>query len=343
MKKFAIFFLSIKLFALSSPMPGMMGQDQKMQITNKVLVNVMNKPISVLDVVKKMNVILEENYPEYKNIKEARFQFYKQNWKGTLMQMIDSELMLKDAEKLELKVTDAEVREELYNRFGPNIMKSLNEIGITYDEAKKMIHTDFITQRMMWYRVQSKAFSNVGPDEVKKQYAEYLKKNPKSHLWTYEVLTVKSQLKELSTSAAQKAFNLLSASKAGLKEVATTLKNDPSSNNNLQITVSELLTAKEYELSESHKSVLKTLKEGDFSPPVEQISRNGKEKVFRVFHLVKQDTTQPESFHSFAEHSKYNLIQEYSQEFNRNYVEKLREKYGFKDLSFLEKLEPFGY
>jgi len=342
MKKFILCLMSFKLCAYS-PLPSNGDlQEPKLHINNKILVTVMNKPISVLDVVKKMNVMLEQSYPEYKNIPAAKHQFYSQQWKYVLMQMIDSELMLKNAEKLELKITDAEIREEIHTRFGPNIMKSLTNIGITYDEAKKMVETDLISQRMMWYRVHSKALSKVVPQEIKKSYQDYISKNPGSNIWKYEVLSVRANAQETGSILAGKAFDMLNAAKLGIKEAALAIKTESSKDQNTQITVSDVISAKEYELSNAHKDVLKTLKVGQYSDPVEQTGKNQKEKVYRIFHLIDLEKKEPEKFTALAEQFKDKLINEKVNEFNGSYIKKLRDRYGFTDLSSLDKLEPFS-
>jgi hypothetical protein len=221
-------------------------------------------------------------------------------------------------------------------------MKSLISIGITYDEAKKIIESDLITQRMLWYRVHSKALTTVVPNEIKKSYHDYICNNPSSNVWTYEVLSVKSNAKETGSVLANKAFDMLSAAKVGIKEAALAIKNESHNDQNIQITVSDLITAKEYELSSNHKDVLKTLCLGQYSQPVEQLGKNGKEKVFRVFHLIDLNKKEPESFTKLADQFKDKLIQEKVNDFNKNYLTKLRSRYGFSDLSVIEKLEPFS-
>lgn len=341
MKTFVFLCLAMNAFAFNPSSSFADIQEPKLLITNRVLVTVMNKPISVLDVVKKMNVTLEQNYPQYKDDPSAKYHFYMQNWKYVLMQMVDAELMLKDAEKLELKITDADIREQMHERFGPNIMKSLTSIGITYDEAKKMIETDLITQRMMWYRVHSKALSKVGPDEIKKSYQDYVCKNPSSNTWTYEVLSMKSDDKESSSKIAGKAFDMLSAAKLGIQEAALALKNDSHKDHKTHITVSDTIQAKEYELSQNHKDVLKTLSKGQFSTPVEQVSKNGKEKVYRIFHLLDFQKQEPEAFNQIADQFKDELIQKQVNDINSAYLKKIRARYGYSDLSYIEKIEPF--
>src|SRR5579871_780542 len=119
-------------------------EPQELVVYNRILAKVNDKTISVIDVMKKMDLFLQKYYPQFAGSKAARYQFYSSQWRETLTQMIDQELMIADAEKLEVKVTDAEVREELLNRFGPNIMTVLDGLGVTYDEARKMIHNEML-------------------------------------------------------------------------------------------------------------------------------------------------------------------------------------------------------
>ncbi len=341
-KIFVLCFFCFKLCAFSPLSEGIADHEPKLMIHNRILVTVMDKPISVLDVVKKMNVILEQHYPEYKNLPEAKFQFYSQQWKSTLKQMIDTELMLKDAEKLELKITDSEIREQIHLRFGPNIMKSLSSIGISYDEAQTMIKSELITQRMMWHRVHAKALSEVVPQEIKKSYQTYVSENPASNLWTYEVLSVRTEAQDRGTQLAHKAYDMLNAAKLGLKEAALALNHDSNKDQSVHITVSDVITTKERELSSSHKEVLKTLNPGDYSPPIEQQTKHGTDKVYRVFHLIDLEKKEPEEFTNMAESFKDKLIQEKVDRFNHQYLTKLRSLYGFDNLYWLEKLEPFS-
>ena len=104
--------------------------------------------------------------------------------------------MIADAEKLEVKVTDAEVREEILNRFGPNIMPNLDKLGVTYEEAAKMIHEEMIMQRMIWFRVNSKALAKSTRQDVKEAYKQYCDKNPELEEWQYQVLSIRSPDKD---------------------------------------------------------------------------------------------------------------------------------------------------
>jgi hypothetical protein len=117
--------------------------------------------------------------------------------------------MLADAEHIELKVSDAEVREEVLTRFGPNIMATLDSIGVTYEEAREQIYNEMVVHRIMWYRVHSKALRAVNPQDIKESYCLYCKKNPPVEKWRYQVLSVRSQQQETAQALSERAFELL--------------------------------------------------------------------------------------------------------------------------------------
>src|SRR5580700_6510233 len=163
-RKLVVCFLCLFSHFLSSeevvPQP-VFEESQELIVYNRILAKVNDKTISVIDVMKKMDLFLQKYYPQLTHSKLARYQFYSSQWREYLAQMIDQELMIADAEKLEVKVTDAEVREELLNRFGPSIMSVLSDLGLTYDETRSMIHDDLLVQKMIWFRVNSKALAKV--------------------------------------------------------------------------------------------------------------------------------------------------------------------------------------
>src|SRR6267154_3855499 len=184
-------------------------EPRELIIYNRILAKVNDKTISVIDVMKKMDLFLQKYYPHLTGSKLARYQFYSSQWREYLTQMIDQELMIADAEKLDVKLTDAEVREELLTRFGPNIMPVLDKLGLTYDEARKMIHDEMLVQRMIWFRVNSKALSKINSLDVKAAYRQFCEQNPELEEWQYQVLSIRSLNKDVSGALAARAFELL--------------------------------------------------------------------------------------------------------------------------------------
>lgn len=98
-----------------------------------------------------MDMVLHQNYPQHAESVPARFQFYTSSWRSVFMEMVDMELILADAKDKEIKLTDGDVREEIENRFGPNVLQTLDGLRLSYDDAWKMIKNDLLMQRMVWF------------------------------------------------------------------------------------------------------------------------------------------------------------------------------------------------
>ena len=96
----------LPVFAASNkPEPFLFGGNSaQIIINNRVLARVNGKPISVIDVMKKMDMIFLRQYPEYAEVPQARFQFYELSWKHVLEDLIDKELILADAEEAKMQV-----------------------------------------------------------------------------------------------------------------------------------------------------------------------------------------------------------------------------------------------
>jgi hypothetical protein len=340
-----LLFLPIFLATLlgNAQMPMHFENQAQLVIHNRILTTVQGKAISVMDVMKKMDVYLVRNYPHLANNKEARHQFYTARWRETLDQLINTEFMIADAQQREIKVGDAEVRETLFERFGPNVMGTLEKIGISYDEARAMIHDEMIVQRMTWYRVHSKALQKVNPQDIKKAYQEYLVAHPPKEEWKYQVMSIRTTDERIGAEIATKACTLLSQTKVGLTQVAKELSQDK--NSKVAINVSKDVQVSDKDLSASHKDILKTLTVGQYSKPISQVSRIDKAIVFRIFHLLDHTQEKIPTFRQLANHLHDELIDKEVNKENSHYIVKLRERFGFNEKLFKESFpanfEPF--
>jgi len=93
-------------------------REPQLTINNHPLAKINGKVLSLIDVVKKMDLFLYEYDPNMKLSVAERAQFYSSRWNETLEELICNELMLLDAEQKKIEVSDGEVREELENRVG---------------------------------------------------------------------------------------------------------------------------------------------------------------------------------------------------------------------------------
>jgi hypothetical protein len=321
---FSIMFLACAAFADMDLFND--SREPKISVSNALLAKVNGNTISVLDVMKKMDMVLHQNYPQYADSSQARFQFYSTSWRPIFMEMIDTELILSDAEDKEMKLSDGEIREEMEGRFGPNVTQTLDKIGLAYEDAWKLVKNELIVHRMMWYFVHSKATQGITPQAIRDSYQKYLTQNPPFQEWAYRVISIRSD-SEITTDA-EELYRMLS--EVGQSpESATVLQDWETAHPLSKVQLSNEYTAKDPELSQSHKAVLATLKPGAYSQPTCQISRSDNKTVYRIFYLAKKNDHPAPAFDAMASQLKNELLQKAVAKESELYLNKLRKHYGF--------------
>lgn len=326
MKKYLLAFLliSLSLFGIE-----LGNTEQQITINNRILARVNGRTISVLDVMKKMEVYLARAYPDVSYSSSVRYQFFLTNWRPIFTQMVDNELILADAEQVKLKITDAEVRETLHERFGPNIMPTLDSLGISYEEAWQIIYSEMAVQRMTYFRVHSKAFQRIGPNDIKLAYKKYLQEHPPSQQWKYQLLSIRTPDQQEGDMLAKKAYQLLVEEKLPFERAIEEIKE----NSTATIQLSQEYDASDKNLSEDHKKVLISLSPGQLSAPISQISRFDQSIVHRLFLLKDRQEIKPPTFDEMREKLHDDLIQkEVSKEFP-NYLSRLRRRFNLDEKS----------
>lgn len=328
-KQIFIFFCLVLCQAFgNSPLMVPPQGEGNLTIHNAILAKVNGNTISVLDVMKKMDLLFHKSYPQLLDSKTARYQFYQSAWQSVLNEMIHTELILADSQAKELKVTDGEVREEMENRFGPKLMLTLDRIGLSFQEAWKLVKNEMMVDRMNWYFVNSKAIQKVTPQLIKDAYAAYCVENPAKEEWNYQVVTVRSEDKDKGEALAKKIHeHLMQAKSEEASSWQETLKQLPSEENcSFQISPEYHTEAKH--LSEAHLEVLKTLQDNEFSKPFTQNSRFDKKTLYRIFHLKHHEKAAPPSFEEMSSKLRDKLLQQVAMEESRAYIEKLQKQYS---------------
>jgi hypothetical protein len=286
--------------------------EPKISVQNKILAKVNGNVISVVDVMKKMDLLMHQNYPQYAESAPARYQFYMSSWRSIFMEMVDTELILSDAQDKEIKLTDGDVREEMERRFGPNILQTLESMHLTYDDTWKMVRKDLIMQRMLWYFVHSKALSEVSPEAIRNAYRSYLEAHPPYQELTYRVLSIRgADPHAVLQLCMERGLDALS-------EIYPT-----------EVQVSNEYTVKQTDLSISYRDALNSLTPGSFSPPI--INK----AAARIFYLVDRQDHPAPTFEVLAPKLKNELQQKAVAKESMLYLNKLRKHYGF-DPSHLE-------
>lgn len=332
MKKYIIYFFAISACASNLPPVDFSG-DQKIAIQNSILAKVNGNTISLIDVKKKMDLAFHKHYPHLEHSNPARFQFYEASWRHVLMEMIDQQLMLVEAEEKNISLTDGEVREEMENRFGPNIMFTLDKIGLTYDETWKMIKEELIVQRMTWWFIHSKAVSQVTPQDIRQAFRIHLKENPSFQEWKYRVIAVRGDHPEES---AKEIHKLLTDKKISPEFALESIQSiDPS------VQISAEFCSSDKQLSDAHRIPLSTLSPGQYSNPVVQKSRADNQTVARIFYLNEKTDHPAPQFEALSNSLRNELVQKAIAQESSSYLDKLRKKSTFYE-NIPEEYRPFS-
>jgi hypothetical protein len=335
--KTLFFFLLIFSGLFANPYD--FSSQQKIAVQNAILAKVNGKTISMIDVKKKMDMIFHQSYPSLIDSNQARIQFYEASWRHVMRDMIDNELIISDALDKEIKLTDGEIREVLEDRFGPSVMQTLDKIGLTYEEAWKMIKDELIVQRMSWWFIQSKAVSSVTPQDIRQAYKSYLKKNPPYSEWKYKVISIRAN--EPNEQLPKQVHQLLAQSNKTPDDLLLDLKAFEIPG--ISISVSNEFAAKTEDLSDLHKTSLESLTPGTYGKPSAHSSRGDKKVVYRIFYLIDKSDFPAPSFETISQNLRNELVQKAIAQQSEGYLGKLRKHYGFDaDKAIPDDFHPFS-
>ncbi|MFQ5729655.1 MAG: peptidyl-prolyl cis-trans isomerase [Waddliaceae bacterium] len=333
-------------FADNSQLLYPQGKQTHIFVNNRILAKVNGNAISVIDVMKKMDMLFYRQFPQYADLVEARYQYYQINWKHVLKEMVEKELLMADAQESKMEISNGDIRQEMETFFGPNIIANLEKAGLTYDEAWKMMKEDLTIQRMMTGRVTAKAIRTVTPSDIRAAYEEYAKENARQNAWRYQVITLRGEDQTASAEAANYSHRLLTEDNLPIAELKTKLQEHSLIGEKTSFTISEEFFLTEKEISEAHKNTLSSLKPNSFSIPIAQQSRANNAMVFRIFYLKEKVPGGNPPFHEVENKLKNMLIEKAIEKETIAYIDKLREHYDLQknspDRMFPEDLQPFA-
>lgn len=307
------------------------NKDYEIVVQNKPLVKVNGKIFSVVDVQKKMDFLLKEHNPSVFSNPVHRYQYYTSSWRETLSDMIHHELIKMEAEEFKVNIPDGDVREEVLRRFGPNLYARLDELGITYDDAKEICREDIVVRNMSWYRVWARVLQLVKPELIKQEYETYVKLHPPKDEWVYRTITIKSPDTEMVENVATTAYTLLSQNTfRDIRENIDTIKN--ALPNHVVVHVSDEVRLSSTSLSSQYLSILERLPKGGFSLPESTISKSDQSTVKRIFYLVDHTKEAPPPFEDISTKIRDELIQKYASTQKSDYYAKLRKHFCCEEL-----------
>lgn len=317
-------------------------------MNNRPLIRINGKTLSLMDVIKKMNIIIHQHVPHIRNSPVELFKFYMSQWKPTIDDMIFNELTIADAEEKDIKISDGDVREEMERRFGPNIITTLNKLNLQYDEARKMIHDELLVRQLQGMKIYSKAQMSITPEMIKKEYLAFLQSNPPEEKWEYQVLSVRGKDESLCKTFIENISADLRLESTKLADLPEKFKENPQiTNNSVSMTLSKEYSVMDKNLSKEHKDILKTLNTDSFSEPIEQFSRTSNSNVYRIFYLKNHTVKNAPSFDDKYDEIENKLLGEAVQKEREAYKNKLFEKFGitkdYLNSEMPEDYKPFTF
>jgi hypothetical protein len=334
MRVLALFFLvlSAHLSAVQNGPLFMAEGGYEILFENRLLAQVNGKPITVYDVMKKMDVVFYRQYPEYVTNKQARFQFYQVSWKSILKDLIEKELMMADAGESKLEVTASEVRQELEKSFGPNIIANLDKIDMTLDEAKEILQSEILIRKLMGFKVTGKAYRSINPQDLKEAYAAWTKENVAPDQIVYRVLTIRDGKDgERCKSVVSLIDKWLKEGKGDLAAAKSAFERLGILSESTKISLSEPLKVTRDELLPEIKAVIDQLGEKEFSEPIVQKSRRDDSTVWKIYALEEVIEPAPISFKEIESKLRDKLLDQRITKEASDYLSYLRNHYSVYD------------
>lgn len=331
------------LLSAADSRPSMQREEPKIFINNRVLANINGKAITTYDLVRKMDMTFYKQYPEYVKSNQARFQFYDQGWKFILDDLIHEELVLADAKESKIQVSAGDVRQEMEEQYGPNMIENLDKAGMTLDEAYKVVQAELTLQRTIGARVNIKAMRAVTPAKIRAAYDEYVSdpKNRRLTKWHYRVITIKDRDIKKTETLSKTIYQMLMDGIA-IDDLAETLSKRKLLGRSGKVTVSSEVTNNEKELSENYKQALTNLDPGMYSQPFPFKSRTLKTTVYRILYIIEIEEGTYPTFKELEQKFKQKLLNQAADKETDLYLEKLRLHYHVREVD-LKAMIPADY
>ena len=313
----------------------LMNQDDHLRIIahNRVLANVNGKPITVIDVMKRMDIIFLRQFPEYTHSVTARHQFYLANWKRTLSELIDKELILLDAKESKMEVANGDVRQEMEELFGPNIILNLDKIGLPIDEATKIVSGDIAIRRMMYVKVTSKAMGKVTPQAVRTAYEAWAQENITPQAVSYRMITIRDPNPQNGAATAKAIKEALKDGPLLPEELSAKLAPYKEF-----LSLSDEYNHTEKEIAPQNREILLNLEAGTVSDPVQQKSRADNLIVWRLFVVTKKEAGGIPQFKEAEPKIKDMLLDQAITEEQKAYMNRLRKHFAVKESQLKEMI-----
>ncbi len=320
-------------------------------VDNKVLASVRGHVITVYDIMKKLDMVFYRQFPEYRSSVEARLEFYRANWRLILKDAIDRELAQAYAEEKQFVVSNGDVREELEDMFGPDVMMNLYDAGLSLYDVNEMLKADILLRRLLAIFVRAPVMATITPEKLRAMYEERMKaklaKSAKGgsiqeipEEWTWQAITLTPKAgREVSKGDVDKAYDLLMNQLVPAEALMTRMGDSP-----FEISISQPFSSEKAAIAPQIVQAIIEVPLGAYTRPVIAQSRNSQgTTVWKMYKLIEKKAL-PQREASYAEVEPYlreeiaaPLIDEKTKEF----FQMLRKQYGVHMTLTEKELETF--
>jgi len=293
-------------------------------------------------------ILVLQQFPQYAHSVDFRHKFYLAHWQNVLEELVNNQLIIADAEEKKVGVSDGDIRKELEDIFGPNVVETIDSLGMTHEEAWEMVKTDVIVSRMKGMMVQSKAAMTLQPKRIRALYENIEAEKIADEEWRYRVLSIRHKKPSSAELAARAAYEMIQEQPVvDLEAVKRTLE-EQGKRGEVHARVKVSLTDSEQRpmstLAEGYREAITRLEAGQCSEPCMQVSRIDNSTVYRIFYLEDHVIPIPPPLMAVESQIQNQLFMEAASAEYRQYISKLRDHFEVDQAlvqSLPEGFEPF--
>jgi hypothetical protein len=307
-------------------------------VENRVLATVRDQVITVVDVMKKLDMIFCQQFPQYRGVPEARYEFYQSNWRKVFEELVDRQLIISMAEEKQFVVTNGDIRQELEDVFGPNVMMSLYEEGLSMHEVHEMMKADILLRRIISFYVHSPVVNAITPEVLRLAYQKRVEELKGKEGWIWRSMTVKSKGNDCPKAVAEKVWNLLEKDHQPIETIASKLPND------IECVISLPFRSEQREVAPAIQHILEMLPLHSFSEPMPFTNRSDPHQSWRCYIVDERFEPKAPTFLELEIAIRQELASPEITKRTITFFDDLRKQYYVKHIFSSEQLmafEPF--
>jgi hypothetical protein len=304
-------------------------------VENRVLAMVRDQIVTVVDVTKKMDMIFCQQFPQYKGVPEARYEFYRTNWRNIFQELVDRQLIISMAEEKQFGVTNGDIRQELEELFGPNAMMNLYEGGLSLHDVEEMMKADILLRRALSFYVHAPAFAAVTPAVLRAEYEKRVEELKKKYGWVWRTVTVRSKSGDCPKRIADRVWNRLQKEKCTIEQVGAEL------GDGYEVVMSQPFRSEQSEVAANVQTILEQLQPQTFSEPQPCTLRSDPRQGWRCYIVDDRFFVKAPSFDELESTLRQEMVSPAITKRTVEFFEDLRKQYGVKHLLSSEELQAF--